>query len=86
MNFKKATVFVTLSIPLIIVLILVYDAVAVGMAGNEASISSFLITKAYEMPFMVYCIGLFNGILAGHLFWRMKGNNDTRLMGLDTKK
>lgn len=85
MNFKKATAIVVMMIPLIIALILIYDAVAVGMAGNEASISSYLITRAYKMPFMVYCIGLFNGILVGHLFWRMRGNKDTRALNLDTE-
>jgi uncharacterized membrane-anchored protein YhcB (DUF1043 family) len=30
------------------------------------------------MPFMVYMIGLLNGILVGHLFWRMKPNEDTK--------
>lgn len=83
MNWKKSTLIVTLMIPVLIVAILVYDAIAIFYGGTEASISSLLITSAYEMPFMVLCIGLFTGILFGHLFWRMKGNQDTKKLKLD---
>lgn len=77
MNWKKTTLMVTLSIVLFLVIILIYDAIAIHNGGTEASISSLLITSAYKMPFMVYMIGLFNGILIGHLFWRMRQNKDT---------
>jgi len=82
-KWKGYTLIVTLSIPIMIVLILVYDAVAIYNGGTEASISSLIITSAYEMPFMVFCIGFFSGILFGHLFWRMKGNEDTKKLNLD---
>lgn len=72
---KKVTFFV---IPALIVLILIYDVWVIIQGGPEASISALLIKSAYEMPFMVYCIGLFNGILVGHLFWRMKSNDMTK--------
>lgn len=86
MNFKKFTKILTfMIIPLIILIILVYDGVAVSTAGNEASISSLIITSAYQMPFMVWCIGFSMGVLTGHLFWRMKGNKDTRALGLDVE-
>lgn len=76
---KDKTKFITfILIPLIIVVILGYDAFAIKEDGTEASISSLLITTAYQMPFMVYMIGLLNGILIGHLFWRMKSNKDTK--------
>ena len=83
MNWKKNTLIVTLMIPVLIVLILIYDAVAIMNGGTEASISSLIITMAYKMPFMVFCIGYFSGVLTGHLFWRMKGNKDTKELGLD---
>jgi len=84
MNWKKITKIVTFAIiPLLVVGILIYDVVAILGGGTEASISSLLITSAYEMPFLVYCVGLGNGILVGHLFWRMKGNKDTRALELD---
>lgn len=72
-------------IPALIVGILVYDGIAVAVEGNEASISSLIITSAYQMPFMVFCIGFFLGVLSGHLFWRMKGNKDTRALELDVE-
>ena len=79
MDIKKVTKIVTfLIIPLIVVGILVYDVIAISMGDTEASISSLLIRSSYKMPFMVYCVGLFNGILVGHLFWRMKSNSDTK--------
>lgn len=79
MGMKKITSLVTfVVIPLIIIVILGYDVFAIAKGGTEASISSLLINAAYKMPFMVYMIGLFNGILVGHLFWRMKSNKDTK--------
>lgn len=87
MTFKKFTGILTFGIiPALIVIILIYDAIAVSVDGNEASISSLIITSAYQMPFMVFCIGFGVGTLCGHLFWRMKGNDDTRKLGLDIKK
>ena len=78
MDFKKITKTVTFAvIPLMIVALLVYDVVAIKEGGTEASISSLIITSAYEMPFMVFCIGFFIGVLVGHLFWRMRPNKDT---------
>ena len=75
---KKVTAIITFGlIPLIVIIILGYDVFAIAKGGTEASISSLLISSAYRMPFMVYIIGLFNGILIGHLFWRMKANKDT---------
>jgi len=82
MTWKQRTMLVALSVPFLILLILVYDAVAIHFGGTEASISSLLITSAYQMPFMVFCIGLFIGILGGHLFWRMKPNKDTGKIGI----
>jgi hypothetical protein len=79
MSIKKITSLVTFGlIPLIIVIILAFDVYAIQVGGTEASISSLLIVSAYKMPFMVYMIGLINGILVGHLFWRMKPNEDTK--------
>jgi hypothetical protein len=79
MDIKKKTKFVTfVIIPIFVVLILGYDVYAILEGGTEASISSLVITSAYKMPFMVAMICLFLGILIGHLFWRMRGNKDTR--------
>ncbi len=76
---KNTTKIVTFFIvPLLLAAIAGYDVYAIKMGGTEASVSSLIITAAYKMPFMVYMIGLFNGILAGHLFWRMKSNKDTK--------
>lgn len=86
MDFKKTTKLVTFSIVVIIFFILIYDAIAIYYGGTEASISSLIITSSYKMPFLPFCIGLFIGILSGHLFWRMKGNKDTAKIKLDEIK
>lgn len=65
-------------IPGLTALILLYDVYAIMEGGTEASISALLIKASYEMPFMVFCIGFFNGVLVGHLFWRMKPNEMTK--------
>jgi hypothetical protein len=83
MNWKNNTLIVTLMIPVLILAILIYDAVAIHFGGTEASISSLIINAAYNMPFMVFCIGFSSGILFGHLFWRMKPNADTIANGID---
>ena len=84
MEIKKITKIVTFGIiPALIVFVLIFDVFAISKGGTEASISSLLITWAYKWPFGVYMIGLSNGILVGHLFWRMKGNKDT--IELDVK-
>lgn len=82
-KWKGYTKLVALGIIAMIVIVLVYDAIAIHFGGTEASISSLIITSAYEMPFMVFCIGFFTGILMGHLFWRMRGNEDTKKLNLD---
>jgi hypothetical protein len=83
MDYKKVTKSVTFIVmPLLIVILLAYDAFAIYKGGTESSISSLLITSAYKMPFMVFSIGFFFGLLCGHLFWRMKSNKDTKELGL----
>jgi len=79
MNINKVTQLVTfLAIPLILVIILIYDVYAIYVGGTEASISSLIIKSSYKMPFLVFCIGFINGVFVGHLFWRMKSNKDTK--------
>lgn len=78
MNYKELTRYVVIiGFPLVLAVILGYDVYAIMKGGTEASISSFIIASSYKMPFAVYMVGLINGILVGHLFWRMKTNKDT---------
>jgi hypothetical protein len=83
-KWKSRTALVTLSIPVIIIIIFIYDAIAIHYGGTEASISSYIITSSYKMPFMTFMIGNVIGILEGHLFWRMRTNKDTK--EIDLKK
>lgn len=82
---KKITQMVTLAIVLAVVIILIYDAYAISQGGTEASISSLIITLSYRQPLVPALVGWFIGLLMGHLFWRMKGNDDTRELKLDEK-
>jgi hypothetical protein len=87
MEWKKITKYVTFGlIPLLILSIIIYDVVAIIGGDTEASISSLIISMSYQMPFMVYIFGLFNGLLVGHLFWRMKSNEDTKKIDKKKKK
>lgn len=82
MNYKKITLIITISIPLLIVGLLIYDAIAVMNGGTEASISSLIISSAYKMPIMVSLVSWFIGLVQGHLFWRMRDNEDTKKIGI----
>jgi len=85
MDWKKITKYVTFGfIPLVILVVIIYDVIAIVGGTSEASISSLIIKLSYQMPFMTYSFGLFNGVLVGHLFWRMKSNEDTKK--IDKKK
>lgn len=81
MNWKKITLNIVIAIPLLIIALLIYDAIAVVNGGSEASISSLLISTAYRMPIMVSLISWFIGLVQGHLFWRMRSNEDTKAVG-----
>jgi len=75
---KKTTRIVTFYIiPLLVILILIYDFVAIYNGGSEASISSLVISFSYKMPMFTFLIGFGLGFVCGHLFWRMRTNNDT---------
>lgn len=54
--------------------ITIYDVVAIIKGGTEASISSIMISWSYKFPLFPFTIG----VICGHLFWRMKGNKDTK--------
>lgn len=54
--------------------LLVYDVVAIQIGGTEASVCSVIITFAYKMPVFTFL----SGVVCGHLFWRMRTNNDTK--------
>lgn len=78
---KNKTKIITFGvIPLIFILLAVYDVFALMKGGTEASISSLIITTSYKMPFMGYMIGFINGVLVGHLMWRMRPNQDTKVI------
>ncbi len=75
---KKTTKIVTYGlIPFLVLLILIYDVYAILVSGTDASISALIINASYKMPFMTFMLGFINGVLVGHLFWRMKPNSMT---------
>lgn len=71
MNVKKITLII---IAVTIVVLLAWDVYAILMGGTEASISSIIITSSYKFPLIPF----FGGLLAGHFWWRMKSNPDTK--------
>lgn len=72
---KKWTIIFIVAL---IVIIAVYDVIAIYFGGTEASISSLLIMYSYQYPAGTFLIGF----TAGHLFWRMKPNKETKKIGM----
>ncbi len=83
MSWKERTYIVMGLIIFAVLVVLIYDAVAIYHGGTEASISSIIINMTYTMPFATHFVVLIFGILFGHLFWRMKPNKDTIKNGID---
>jgi hypothetical protein len=78
MDYKNLTIKVTfIGIPLLILLILGYDVLAIYKDGSEASISALIIKMSYKFPAFTFLLGKFTGFFEGHLFWRMKSNKMT---------
>ncbi len=71
---KQGTI---LFIVVAIFLIIGWDIYAMIYGGHEATISSVLVTSAYELPVIPFALGF----VMGHLFWRMKSNKDTDKSG-----
>ena len=85
-NWKLCTEWVTyLGIPLMVVLVLIYDWLAVKYGGTEASISSLLIVLFHKVPMAVVAVTGPFFYLLGHLTWRMKGNKDTAALDNEYK-
>ena len=59
---------------LLVILLVVYDVIAIQKGGTEASISSVIIAFSYKMPMFSFLFGF----ICGHLFWRMRTNKDTK--------
>jgi cytochrome c oxidase assembly factor CtaG len=68
---KKIT---TMILVIIGAFLIIWDVIAIMKGGTEASISSIIIGFTYKMPMFTF----FCGFLSGHLFWRMRSNNDTK--------
>jgi hypothetical protein len=71
---KQGTI---LFIVVVVVLIIGWDIYAMIYGGHEATISSVLVTSAYDTPVIPFAFGF----VMGHLFWRMKSNKDTNKLG-----
>lgn len=69
-DWKKITV---IFIVLMFISIGIYDVVAIINGGTEASISSTMIVWSYRFPLFPFLMG----VICGHLFWRMRSNDDT---------
>lgn len=67
---KKITPIVITSL---IIVIAVYDVIAIIQGGTEASISHVMIIWSYKYPVFTFAMGF----TMGHLFWRIKDTRDT---------
>lgn len=70
-NWEKIT---GLFILIMVVVIAIYDGIAIFQGGREGSISHWLIIKSYDFPIIPFIAGF----ICGHLFWRMRDTKDTQ--------
>ena len=71
MNWKKWTAIFVLSV---VVLIIIYDIIAIMGGGTEASISHMLLIWSYKYPAFTFAMGF----VCGHIFWRTLDTKDTK--------
>ena len=76
-NWKQLTI---IFIAVVFIAIAIWDVLAISQGGTEASISSTIITWTYKFPAFTFLMGF----IMGHLFWRMKPNDETKF--IDQKK
>lgn len=56
----------------ILILIFVYDVIAIMVDGTEGSISHLLIVWSYNYPVFTFLVGF----VMGHLFWRVRSTKE----------
>lgn len=69
-----------IAVAVIILIIAVYDVIAMAKGGREASISHILIEWGYKYPVFTFLMGF----TMGHLFWRMRDTKHTKKISEDT--
>lgn len=71
---KKWQTYTAIISVLIVLVIAVYDVIAIAKGGTEASISHMIIVMSYKYPAVPFSFGF----LCGHLFWRMSDTAATK--------
>jgi hypothetical protein len=67
MRLRNATI---IFISVVAVMIAAWDVYVITYGGIESSISQTMIEWAYHYPIFPFIIG----VIVGHLFWRLRGN------------
>jgi L-lactate permease len=84
---KKITAIFTISlIVFVTVAITVFDIWAISKGGTEASISHLIFEWSYKYPMLNHLAGLIEGILIGHLFWRIRDTATTKKISDSTRE
>lgn len=74
MNYKKITI---IFIVVMIAIIAGYDVWVIASSGSENSISMTMIEWSYKYPVFTFAMGF----VMGHLFWRVRDTDGTKLLG-----
>jgi len=82
----KTTLFTIISVVVFLLSWLIYDIYAITKGGTEASISFMVYTWAYKYPIFTHLTGLFEGILIGHFFWRIRDTAGTKLISDNSRE
>lgn len=82
---NKTAIFIVSLLTAVIVLIAVYDVWAISKGGTEASISHLIFVWSYKYPMFTFMAGMISGILAGHLFWRIRDTAETKKISDSTR-
>lgn len=74
----KTPLFVFGTIGLFLLSWLVYDVIAIGDGGTEASISYMFYAWSYKYPVFTFFCGFLPGFLCGHFFFRIRDSAGTK--------
>lgn len=71
MDIQQITIYVII---VSVIGLLLYDLYAYMKGGTKATISYVIVKSAYSMPLIAF----FWGLLTGHFFWRLNGEDSIK--------
>jgi hypothetical protein len=75
---KTTAIFFVVTLVAFALIITAYDIWAISKGGTEASISHLLYEWSYKYPILNHLSGMIEGMLIGHLLWRIRDTATTK--------